>query len=196
MKLKMTAYEAYVLYLALKTHFLSESYDYFKYNRSIKVKEETFEKRKDKVFFQKLAKHEDVETFLVANLSVNPKIYVRGLVYSDESQKIYKEWNRKNLSLSYIFKQELFSLDEKFNNNILREDNSHPILLQKYLANDISLETLCIILSLFPNVIKYWDDVMKYDLVWESHRLKIIKYMPFVIFEKEKFKQIVLDKFN
>ena len=191
----MTPYETYVLYLAIKTHFTTVSYDFFKYNKSIKVKEETFNKRKDKIFFQKLALHPEVEDFLVANLSLNPKIYIRSLAYSEECKKTYKSWISKKLSLTYIFKNEVNTLQNNFNENIISKDNNHPILFKQYLADVISKETLCIILTLNPQIISYWDDKLKYDLLWQEQRLNIIKYIPFIDFDHEKFKKILLDNF-
>ena len=49
-------YNAYKTYVALKNHFKSDSYDYFKYKGKARVKEETFLKRKDKFFFEKIRK--------------------------------------------------------------------------------------------------------------------------------------------
>jgi len=43
----MTAFESYRVYSALKLHFTTDSYDYFKYNGKTKVTPENFEKRKD-----------------------------------------------------------------------------------------------------------------------------------------------------
>ena len=67
----MSAFECYKEYVALKNHFTKPSYDYFKYNGKAKLNPSSFDGRKDKLFFQKLAKHPDVHNFLVANLSEN-----------------------------------------------------------------------------------------------------------------------------
>ena len=49
-------YNAYKTYVALKNHFTSDSYDYFKYKGRVRVKEESFLKRKDKFYFEKIEK--------------------------------------------------------------------------------------------------------------------------------------------
>ena len=46
----MTPFEAYKTYSALKLHFTTD-YNYFQYNGSVRLKQESFEKRNDKVFF-------------------------------------------------------------------------------------------------------------------------------------------------
>ena len=49
--MKMTGFECYKTYLALKHHFTNQSYDYFKYNGKTKANEQTFKTRKDRYFF-------------------------------------------------------------------------------------------------------------------------------------------------
>ena len=44
----MTGFEVYKLYLALKLHFTSETYDYFQYGGSAKASQKSFDQRKDK----------------------------------------------------------------------------------------------------------------------------------------------------
>ena len=61
----MTPYECYNEYLALKNHFTKPEYDYIKYQGKLRTKVDTFQKRKDRIFFEKLAKHEDVHLSLI-----------------------------------------------------------------------------------------------------------------------------------
>ena len=191
----MSALECYKEYLALKNHFSKPSYDYFKYNGKVKVNASSFETRKDKLFFQKLAKHPDVHSFLIANLAIDSKAWIRDLAYSETAEKTYKDWLKRQQSLTYNFKQELSKLDEDFNNNFLIKDNDHPILLKKFLGSEISLETICILLDL-TGAKNHWDKKMQYDLVWDNTRIKIEKYTPFIKYDKEKIKNILLDHFG
>lgn len=190
-----TAFECYKEYLAIKNHFSRPDYDYFKYNGKIRSNLDSFEKRKDKLFFQKLAKHPDVHNFLVANLSENEKHWIRDLAYSEDAEKTYKNWLKKQQSLTYIFKQELSKLDDNFNNNFNCKSNEHPLLLKKFLGNDISLETLCLLLE-FTGAKKHWNSKMQYDLVYDTIRTKVEKYSPFIKADKEKLRNIVLDYFS
>ena len=156
----------------------------------------SFNKRKDKIFFEKLAKHPDVHGFLIANLSDNEKLWIRELAYSEKAEQAYKLWMKRQQSLTYCFKQDLDKLHNDFNKNFLIEENSHPILLKKYLGDEICLETLCILLNLVPGAMKHWDTKLSYDLVWDMLGTKVRKYTPFVKFDREKYKQICLDHFN
>ena len=45
--LTVEPYEAYVKYLALKSHFSDLNYDFFKYNGKVKAWRSTFDVRKD-----------------------------------------------------------------------------------------------------------------------------------------------------
>ena len=106
----MTAFEAYKEYVALKNHFTKANYDYIKYNGHVTVKLDSFNKRKDKLFFEKLAKIENVHEFLIANFSVNPKLWIRDLAYSEDAQLTYNDWKKRQQSLTYNLKQDLGKL--------------------------------------------------------------------------------------
>ena len=191
----MTPFETYCEYVSLKNHFSKDSYDYFKYNGKTSLKPSSFQNRNDRVFFEKLAKHKDVHGFLVANLSINEKLWIRDLAYSDDAEQTYKNWLKNNQSLTYIFKQDLNKLDADFDKNFLCVEHQHPVLLKLYLSSEISLETLCILLDV-TKAYKYWCKEMEYDLVWDTLKNKVKKYIPFIKYDKEKFKKITLDFFS
>ena len=188
----MSAFEAYKDYLALKNHFSKANYDYIKYNGKTGVKMTSFSNRKDKLFFEKLAKRPDYHDFLVANLSHNHKLWIKEIAYSDEADKRYTEWKKRNQSLSYIFKTEISKhLIQPFNDNFSCKDG-HPPIMRLHLGGDICLETLCILIDL-THSIGFFDSRMEYDPVWEELSLKVKKYTPFIKYDKEKFKKIILD---
>jgi signal transduction histidine kinase len=60
------------------------------------------------------------------------------------------------------------------------------------LAGEISLETLCIFVN-SHGILQNWDSKLQYDLIWEEVRMKVIKYTPFVKYDKDKMMQIMLD---
>jgi hypothetical protein len=191
----MTPYECYVLYLALKKHFTSESYDYFKYNGKIRASRDSFEARPDKIFFAKLSKKEDPIGFLVANFIDNEKAWIKELAYSEPAQNRYQEWMKKKQSLSYVFKQDLKKLDPAFDNNLLIKENSHPNLLRLFLSKEICIETLAILVTV-SGCKQYWDKSMSYDPVWEHVSKKIMKYIPFLKLDNQKYSKIVVETFR
>lgn len=191
----MSAFEVYKDYVALKNHFTKPEYDYFKYNGKSRLKLDSFNKRKDKIFFEKLAKNKEYHKYLIANFSVNQNLWIRDITYSDNGERIYKEWLKKQQSLAYMFKNDLNKLSPQFDDNLTCNDGQHPKLLKLYLGGEIMLETVCIILDL-TNAIKHWNSHMEYDPVWDEYKLKIVKYTPFILYDKEKFKKIILDFFS
>ena len=192
----MSAFECYKEYLALKNHFSSPNYDYFRYNGKLKVNSTSFDQRKDKLFFQKLAKHPDVHNFLVANLSKNDKAWIKELAYSDDAERVYKDWLKRNQSLTYVVANDLSQLDSPFDGNfIVSKTQSHPRLLQLYLGGHVTLETVCILLDI-TKAKKHWDSKMEFDPIYDEVRKKIEKYTPFIKYDKAKIKKIVLDYFS
>ena len=103
---KMSAYECYQHYNALKLHFTKPDYDYFKYNHKSRTSSSAFETRKDKLFFMKLAKHEDPVKYMLSNLVENPKLWIRDIAYSPEAEKTYQRWLKRNQSFTYMFKED------------------------------------------------------------------------------------------
>ena len=191
----MSAFECYKQYNALKLHFTKPDYDYFKYNGKARANATTFEAHKDKLFFMKIAKHENPVSYIVSNLIENNKLWVRDLAYNKEAEERYKDWQKRTQSLTYVFTQDLSKLKEDFDSNFKSKDNKHPYVIRLYLQKQISLETLVMLVDLVKCV-KYWSKKHEYDPVIEELLMKIQKYRPFLQYDKEKVKKIVLDKFS
>ena len=52
----MKPIEVYQTYLALKNHFTKDNYDFFKYRGKSRVSKVTFNKRKDRYFFERMSR--------------------------------------------------------------------------------------------------------------------------------------------
>jgi len=191
----MDAFEAYKIYIALKSHFSSKTYDYFKYNGRTRASKTTFEKRADKYFFHKLSKRKDIVDFLVSNFVYNGDNWVGDLVQNSESEKCYRKLLKVRESLSYIVDNELDKLDTDFDNNFKVIDGQHPKALKLYLQNEISIETL-IILDELVGCFKVWNRRIQETVLWPQIYLKCKKYRQFFEYDKNKMRQIVLDKFT
>ena len=142
--LQVDPYDAYVKYLALKSHFSDPKYDFVKYNGKVKAWRTTFETRKDKYFFYKLSKMKDPVEFLIANFIDNDDFYV-GDIRDDKANEVYMEYKKRQQALSYTFKSDLSKMKEDFNQNIVVPKNEHPYLLRLYMRKDICIETLTLI---------------------------------------------------
>jgi len=191
----MSAFECYKEYLALKQHFTQPSYDYFKYNGKIRASSITFEARKDKLFFMKMAKHPDPRNYILSNLVENPKLWIKEIAFSVSAEEVYKSWSKRQQSLMYLFKEELSKLKEDFDSNFKVEDHTHPYVIKLFLRKEISLETLVLLVDLVK-CSAYWSKRFAYDPTVEDVLNKIMKYRPFITYDREKVKNIVLDKFS
>jgi hypothetical protein len=188
----MNPFEAYTTYLAVKNHFERDGYDYFKYHGKVPAKLESFYARKDRYFFEKLARKEDLLEFLVANFLENDKSYSRDLTQED-AERVYRDWVKRTQSLTYRFSEELEKIED-LKQAVRVEDGQHPQLLKMYMQKKVSAETILVIDSL-ANIIEAWDKKIEDTVMWPTIRRKLVKYKPFLKFEKDKFREIVLEKY-
>ena len=73
----MTSFDAYKTYLALKNHFCKPKYDYFKYAGKSRASADSFNKRKDKYWFERISRQKDdeeIKNFFLSNLSISNNI--------------------------------------------------------------------------------------------------------------------------
>jgi len=192
--LKVTPFETYQHYLSLKNHFTNPKYDFFKYGAKTRASVTSFNKRKDKYFFEKTSrKYSDKEVvdFLVSNFvsADNPQnLWIGEIINSGE--RTYAEWTKRQQSLTYLFKEqsnELFSENEL--ESVFDCSKGHPIVLKKFLGGNISLETLVIYHKIFLFGNKF--DKQLLDPVWETVSLKLKKYSPFLNIDVFNYKKIL-----
>jgi hypothetical protein len=189
----MNPFEAYQKYLAMKQHFTQKGYDYFKYNGKTNASVTSFETRKDKYYFHKLSKKDDVENFLMVNLIDNPHIWI-GELFDEKAEAQYLNWKKKQESLSYIFKTELNALHEDLNKNFEVEGGQHPYILKQYLRKNISLETFVIVDDVLKFA-KYFNKNIEDTIIWPGVEMKMIKYRAFLKYDKFKMRKILKEKF-
>ena len=196
----MAPFDVYVNYLALKSHFSSPKYDYFKYNKKVRASLTSFNKRKDRYFFEKTSrKYNDKEIvdFLVSNFVSTDNtqaLWIGEIINSGE--RIYREWMKRQQSLTYLFKEqseELFS--ETKLENVFDCSKGHPILLKTFLKSELAPETMVI----YDTIFSYIDEFDKklLDPVWETVSLKIKKYKPFLntdIFQYKKLLRSIINE--
>ena len=195
----MSPFETYQTYLSVKSHFTNSKYDFFKYGGKSRATVTSFNKRKDKYWFEKTSRRysdKEVVDFLVSNFvsADNPQnLWIGEIINSGE--RTYADWMRRQQSLTYLFKEqseELFSeikLDDALNCS-----KGHPPVLKRFLSGKLSLETFVI----YDKIFRFSSDFDKklLDPVWETVSLKIKKYSPFIqvdIFNYKKLlKEIIL----
>lgn len=191
----MTGYEAFSLYNSLKLHFSSGSYDYFKYNGKSNISIEAFENRKDKYHFYKLSRQnekEDYIEFLVSNFLIKENLWAGDLL-QEEAVIAYKQRMATIQSLGYKFQNDCQKLKDSVSspNELLITDGDYPKLLIMTLQRDIHLETLVIMNSIM-NFLPMWDKKITDTIRYPEFSRKVKKYTPFLQFDKEKFKNIIM----
>ena len=193
LKTKVTPFETYQTYLSMKSHFTNSKYDFFKYGGKSRATITSFNKRKDKYWFEKTSRKysdQEITDFLLSifiTTETPQNLWIGEIINSGE--RTYADWMRRQQSLTYLFKEqskELLSenkLEEVFNCS-----KGHPLILKRYLGGSISLETFAIFEKIF-SFGKNFDEKLK-DPVWESVSLKLKKYLPFLninVFQYKKF---------
>ena len=187
------------MYLSLKNHFTKDKYDFHKYCGKSRASVQSFYKRKDRYFFEKLSRQktkEEIIDFFVSNfvsVSDPSTLWIGHLMR--EGEKNYIDWKKRNQSLTYNFKSEMEDiLTDKELNVIFERTRGHPIILKKYLSGKISIETLSILDKIFGFVKDFDGDIQ--DPVWEVVSKKIKKYSPFLNIDifayKKSLREIVL----
>ncbi|AGN33708.1 hypothetical protein SWYG_00199 [Synechococcus phage S-IOM18] len=192
----MTGFEVYKMYLALKQHFNRDNYDYVKYRGKVSASEKSFEERRDRYFFKKLAtKYEGQKMldYFVANFMFDPKGYIKS--FSDGN---YERWRVLRESFSYKFRQDVDLLltyyespyQDKFDKIFEVSEGVHPPLLRHYLSGEISLETL-VVFEKCLGYIKKFDNKLS-DPIWKDVKRRVLKYEPFVNIDCQEYKGVIL----
>jgi len=174
----MDPFDVYKIYLALKLHFTTESYDITKHKFAAKGKKETFLKRKDLIVLRKLARDFDRQTIidiLVANFVTGDRW---GGMFDTEAMKTYEKWKARQQSMGYTFEQDLNTIQTRMEIQNVEDatvDTQHPLILKMLLGRQITLETV-VILNKKLNFCNDYKD----DLILKDTCLLINKYSPFM----------------
>ena len=187
-------FDAYKQYLSLKNHFTKEKYDYHKYCGKSRATVQSFYKRKDRFWFEKLARNKndkEVIEFFVSNFitCTDPsKLWIGEMIREGEGR--YTSWKKRTQSLSYVFKEEMEKILVNTDlDTVFTSSNGHPPVLKKYLSGQISIETLVIC----DKILRYRTDYDKklLDPVWETVSMRMKKYSPFLNIDVFRYKKIL-----
>jgi hypothetical protein len=190
----MMPVDAYRCYLSLKNHFTKDSYDYHKYCGKSRATVQSFYKRKDRFWFERVSRQksdQEVVEFFLSNFvsCTDPsKLWIGEIM--KEGDERYVNWKKRNQSLSYVFKEETQKL---FENRKLEEvfdcTKGHPPVLKNFLNGNISLETLVIYDRIFLFGKKF--DKKLQDPVWETVSMRMKKYSSFLNIDVQRYKSIL-----
>ena len=191
-------FESYKLYNALKLHFETDGYDAIKYHFKTSVKPTSFFKRKDKFFFAKLAKtyENELKDFYIANFKNDVK-YV-GDMLNEGGERYYRDHKKIMESLTYQFQTDINKLndmDVSFDSLLEAEDNNHPLIIKLWMQEEILLETVVILDSILGFVERENKKITD-TIIWPDIYRKIMKYKPFVKFDRNKCLNLLKETFT
>ena len=198
-----TGFAAFAMFNAIKLHFTSDSYDYFKYNGKTNVSKQTFTTRKDKYQFYKLSRKYDVVTlrdYYVANFLEDDVQWV-GDIIGPDGEENYTKWCKRIQSLTYTFENDIIYLFDSIDGAEFWSmedyfkpiDGGWPMLITKMMQKKISLETVCILVDIL-GCMPMWEKQITDDIIWPANHRLIKKYTPFIQYDKVKCKKFLKEK--
>jgi len=188
-----SGFSAFAIFNAIKLHFTSSSYDFFKYSGKSNVTKQNFANRKDKYSFYKLSRkyrNEDLVNFYVANFLVKDITWV-GDIIGAEGEDNYKMWQKRNQSLNYRFKEDIMYLVDKVSvssDMIKVKDGQYPLLLNETMQGAVSIETLSI-LNHMMGFFEMWNKKISDTIIWPTWKMKCERYTPFIHYDESKYKE-------
>ena len=195
-------FEVYKYFLAMKLHFESDSYEAPKYNFKTSAKPQSFFKRRDKYHFAKLGRKFDepreLIDFFTAQFTSADKTWVGDMLQDEEK---YTEWQRRQQSLTYNFEQDINTLAEEADtfDEMLKArgegNNNYPLVIEKFLQDEISLETV-VILDRLTGFMRRADRTISETIVWPDLSKRIRKYGLLLRFNKDRMRRVVLRIFT
>jgi hypothetical protein len=188
-----SGFSAFAIFNAIKLHFTSDSYDFFRYNGKSNVTKQNFANRKDKYSFYKLSRkyrNEDLMNFYIANFLVKDVNWI-GDITGAEGEENYKMWQKRNQSLNYRFKEDIMYLMGKVSissDMIKVKDGQYPLLLNETMQGAVTIETLSI-LNHMMGFFEMWNKKISDTIIWPTWKRKCEKYTPFIHYDESKYKE-------
>ena len=164
----------FAIYTAIDLHFKGK-YDYFKYGPT-KVSEASFEKRKDKVWFEKMAKKCADDEMAVGICVSN---FISGAKYIINFKlEIYHKWVAYRDAANYKFKEQMNKYKSGLQN---KSENAQEILIGMYLSKELTLEFL-ILLNVYLGNDYLFNKLDGADnFLWQGIKKQVLAYVPFII---------------
>jgi hypothetical protein len=193
-----SGYGAYLLFLALRTHFTKTKYDFFQMHGKLRANKESYLKRNDKLFFEKIAKRynaEELKNFYVANL-LEDRHYITDML-DEDAHGTFFDYEKRRQALTYNFKNDIDSIfkTDSVSAPFKLSMDTYPDIITLRMRNIITWETSIILNDFIPYVEKF-DKYLEDDIIWNRMSLKLHKYKPFVKYDKNKYKHILRERID
>lgn len=196
----MNGYQTYQIYQALKLHFTSD-YDAVKYNFKTAVRQDTFERRKDRYFFEKISRRlnrEQLIQYFTSNLIHNTNMWIGE--FNDDR---WNEYIARQEKLTYMVTEDMkimadkgYSFDELC--SISNDKTSNP-LIEALRSDEIHLETVTVI-DILVNFLNRLESELRDPLGINKQMINLVLKYKLIALQsplpREKLKNKVLSLFT
>lgn len=188
----MDGFKVWKLYMAVKLHFTTNSYNVFNNRGHVKGARDTFYARNDRFIFEKLARkfptERDIIQYFVANFAYGNQEVVYEPSTGDSN---LITWNKRKQSISQVFESDLHTILLHLEKNGMTEkhlyEGNPPELFKLYLGGYITVETM-VILNSFADYLTTLK--LQLNLLWAEECRIIDKCKGFVKFDKDRLLQV------
>ena len=186
------AFQTYKYFMAIKLHLTTDRYDVFESNGRVSGSKATFEKRNDRFLFEKLGRKFGTPRELIEYFVANIAYGNNAVIYSQESDDYYQQWQLRKESRTAMFKKQMsqiynyLEVNRKKYEDLFSMDGNVPELLNLYVGGYVHLETV-VILDDFENFLPKWEPLC---MVWGDQLRIINKIKKFVKYDKSKVQSI------
>jgi hypothetical protein len=183
----MKGFDLFKIYLGVKLHFTTDSYDFLRFGGKTKTTFDSYLKRNDKYCFERLSRSfkGDPVDFFFALFAHNPHQWI-GQMMEGGHEEIYAQWQRRMQNFSEEFGEDMVNLcrgleatGKGFNSLFCSDGGQHPPLLQAAVRGEISPESFIVldeILGFFPQ----FNKSLQEDALWDAYSKRCQKYRPFL----------------
>jgi len=196
-------FDVYKVYLGVKLHFTTKTYDYIKYGGKVNATLDSFTKRKDRYFFHKLSTkygQDNILDFFVANFLADSKRWVGNLLEND-GRDVYLDYRKRKEAFTYHFRNDCILVRNdftarglSFDNGFLAIDGQHPRLLRLLIQKKLAIQT-AVVFDHFLSFVKNWNVEIKEKFVWPEIASKVTRVKPFINFNATECKLIMKEVF-
>lgn len=186
----MTPFEAYVLFQAIKLHFTSKTYDFVKYGGKLKRDIREFERRKDKMHYARLGRHQDPKLLCVSAFSIPNFSGWVGDLFQPEVGQRYDLLKANIESLSYCILNDISKLDESFVDLCRVTSGDYPKLLTMHNQGMLKPLTLPII-DAHTSIFDMWNKKIADPVIWPNTSRILRKMHAMIVYDRQKVGSII-----
>lgn len=180
------SFETYRTFAALRQHFARPDYDFFLYNGKVRVSPKTYENHRDRHVYERVARHRDPVGLMVACLVEDPRAWI-GEVAGGNLVYVARRAVVEDLTNVLQAQQPQF-----ISTAVPHGSGFHPTLLRAYLSRRVPVEVAALVVET-SGCADAWRSAYGADPVVQEATLRLTKYAPFVEYDRDKARAILVD---